>query len=295
METEELYPDPAVLKRIYSRIPEAEAKAKVDSKAGSKAETAPVRKPLEQLRVGVLGLTAGAGASLLTLCLAGHLAATTRHTITVAELYGNDLYDSLGLEKRFAGRTFTYLDDLIQEPARRRSALNVEDGINWMLQKPGPVTAASLSAEGHWNTRMEKLQYLIHSMRGEVVLFDLSGEGAGDLELLQQLDHTILVIDPMPSRMMQGMPLLQRVKQARIPLIPVVNRMNPGVMKKEMIDFLRINHPLYFPALEPDGLYQAQYHCKSPYRSPEVKKRWNEPLTQLTYRITGRSPDSVSR
>lgn len=277
METEELYPDPAVLKRTYSRLPDPEAK--------STPEPAPVLKPMEQIRVGILGLTAGAGASLLTLCLAGHLAGTTRQTITVAELVGNDLYDSLGLEKRFAGRTFTYLEELVQQPAMRRSSLNVEDGINWMLRTPGP----------HKSLQAEELHYLIHSMRGEVVLFDLSGDDPPDLEVLRKLDHCILVIDPLPSRMMQGMTLLQRIQQSRIPMIAVVNRMNPGVMKKEMIDFLRINHPIYFPALEPDGFYQAQYHCKSPYRAPEVKKRWKEPLTQLSYRITGFSPDSVSR
>jgi hypothetical protein len=67
-------------------------------------EASPVEQyaAMDKLKVGVTGISPGAGASFLAGCLARFLANTGKHSPAVVELGRGSLFDSYGMERRFA-------------------------------------------------------------------------------------------------------------------------------------------------------------------------------------------------
>lgn len=230
---------------------------------------------LDRLKVGVIGISAGAGVSFLTGCMARYLANTGRYSPAVIELGGSSLYDSFGMDKRFAGRSWFRFYQALAENKSIRGIRNMDEGINWILRSPEEIRI-SLGFE-------QKLRLISHA-RGDVILCDLSGETAPDHELLRSLDQLIAVIDPMPSKMLAGYQNLCDIKMLdteKEGMIFVINKMNRGVNRRQMLDFLKIGKPVFLPLVSPESVYTAEYNCKIPYTLGEVKNTLQGPLEEI--------------
>ncbi len=230
---------------------------------------------MDKLKIGITGISEGAGASFLTGCLARYLANTGKHSPAVVELGSGSLFDSCGMDKRFAGRTWFCFYRALGENKSIRNMRNMDEGINWVLKSP-EEDGIDLSFE-------QKLRLVSHA-RGDVILCDLSGAADRDDQLLKSMDQIIAVIDPMPSKMLKGYQSLSNLKMMEAgseAVIYVINKMNRGVNRRQMLDFIRIRKPLFLPLVNPESVYTAEYNCKIPYTVSEVKNALKDPLAEI--------------
>jgi hypothetical protein len=230
---------------------------------------------MDKLKVGIVGISAGAGVSFLAGCLARYLANTGIHSPAVIELGGGSLYDSFGMDKRFAGRTWFGFYKALAEGRSIRGVRNMDEGINWILKAP---------EEGKISLAFEQKLRLISHAKGDVILCDLSGEEKPDFELMRSLDQLIAVVDPMPSKMLEGHQNLCNIKMLdteKKGMIFVINKMNRGVNRRQMLDFLKIRKPVILPLVSPESVYTAEYNCKIPYTLAEVKNTLRGPMEEI--------------
>jgi MinD-like ATPase involved in chromosome partitioning or flagellar assembly len=169
------------------------------------------------------------------------------------------------MDKRFAGRSWFRFYEALAEGKSIRGVRNMDEGINWILRSP---------EEGRITLAFEQKLRLISHARSDVILCDLSGESAPDYELLHSMDQLIAVVDPMPSKMLEGYQTLCNIKMLETEkegMIFVINKMNRGVNRRQMLDFLKIRKPVFLPLVSPESVYTAEYNCKIPYTLGEVK------------------------
>ncbi len=230
---------------------------------------------MDKLKVGVIGISPGAGASFLVGCLARYLANTGKHSPAVVELGSGSLFDAYGMDRRFAGRTYVRFYQELAENRNIRGLRNMDEGINWILRSP-EERGVSLSFE-------QKLR-LVGYAAGDVTLCDLSGGADPDLQLVQNMDRVIAVIDPLPSGMLEGYQTLCGLKALETggsSMLYVITRMNRGVNRRQMMDFLKVKSPVLLPLVNPESIYTAEYNCKIPYTVREVKAVLQGPLGEI--------------
>ena len=230
---------------------------------------------LEKLKIGVVGISEHAGASFMTGCFARYLANTRKHSPAVIELGRGSLFDSYGMDKRFAGRQYFNFYKAVENNQSIRGMKNTDEGVNWILRSP-EEDKIKLTFE-------QKLRLESHA-KGDVILCDLSGDREQEFELLQSMDQIIAVIDPLPSKMFEGFWLLRNLKAMeadRGEIIYVINKYNRGVNRRQMLDFLKIRKPVFIPLVSTESIYTAEYNCKIPYAMSEVKNALRDPLTEI--------------
>ncbi|HML37040.1 MAG TPA: hypothetical protein PKA19_06440 [Bacillota bacterium] len=230
---------------------------------------------LDKLKVGIIGISPGSGASFLAGCLARYLANTKKHSPAVAELGKGALFDSFGMDKRFAGRSWFRFYLALADNRSIRGKQNMDEGINWILRSPWEEKV-SLSFE-------QKLRLTGHAA-GDVILCDFSGAEDSDFQLLRSMDQIIGVIDPMPSKMLAGYQTLCALKAMEAEgtdITYVISKMNKGVNRRQMLDFLRLRNPVFLPLVELQSIYTAEYNCKIPYTLGAVKNALRAPLEEI--------------
>jgi len=230
---------------------------------------------VDKLKIGIIGVSDHSGASFITGCLARYLANTRKHSPAVIELGSASLFDSYGMDKRFAGRQYFRFYHALEINKSIRGMRNLDEGVNWILRSPEEIKIKL--------TYEQKLRLTNHA-KGDVLLCDLSGEINPDLGLLQNMDQVLAVIDPLPSKMLKGHELLRTLKELysdRGDVIYVINRYNRGVNKRQMLGFLNVKKPVVVPLINPEIIYTAEYNCKIPYTLGEVKNILREPLTEI--------------
>jgi hypothetical protein len=262
------------------------------------------------LRYSFIGLSAGAGTTSLAFSFAEYLVQTTRvranikkagtakqNRITVLEIGDNDAerrgfdYDRIGCDRRFAGRDFASCYGLTAAGRSIRGVKNLDSGINWLLRVPDEAPAA-LDAQDYMR--------MIVGAPGDVILCDISGTfgdrlfGAGPLgsasrtEFLRRIlidsDKVFVVIDPLPSAMMadpSSLELFKELETSGTNVTYIINKMNPGVNKRELRAFLRLRNATYIPHLGPVPVYTAEYNCCTFFALPAATAHLKSPFEQM--------------
>ena len=85
---------------------EKESLMRVERNLSREAEKFVNLASVEKLKIGIVGIDEGVGVSFITLCLARFLANTRKLRPAVVELGKSSIYDSVGMDKHFAGRDF---------------------------------------------------------------------------------------------------------------------------------------------------------------------------------------------
>jgi len=235
---------------------------------------------IEKCRIGIIGLTEGAGASFVTLALAKAISGYGL-VPAVVELGKGGIYESLGMAERFAGREFFSFHQALHENRKIRNRSNFDEGINWALRGPG---------EDHIDLGATKMMRLMDNIQGEAVLCDFSGLDIDSVhstlmkELLTDMESLVLVIDPLPSKLMKGYSTLARLSRISDSLTVVVNKYNRGVNRAEMLKLLKVRKPLYLPYVAPEEIYEAEYRCRIVSGSGPAGKLLNGPVKDLLKR-----------
>ena len=226
---------------------------------------------IDRMRVGVLGLTPGAGAGFLCSCLARAAVLERKLRPAVLELGRGGLYDSLAMDKRLpAGRYFSFHHTVAVDRSIRGRA-NLVDGVNWML-----VDGREPELDLYRRLR------LVHNAEGELVFCRLSGVPEAELwKLLPEMDRILVVIDPLPSSMLAGYERLCQLRTEGSPITYIVNKYNDGVDRRELLQFLNINKPVSIPMVPPEAVYGAEYACRTVYDMPQARKLLQSPCGEI--------------
>lgn len=239
------------------------------------------KKPmLGRIKVGVAGLSPGAGVSFLTAVLAGFLADVFQANPAVLELGSPCLYEAMGLSRHFEeGKLRFYSQELTAGESPRRLR-NFYAGINWLVRSPG---------ETDWEEQFGREVHLLNNAEGDFLLCDLSGLKKEEQlwQTLSQMDFVILVVDPLPSRLLMGQAVLEQLRDRKVKPLLLVNKNNGGVRSRELKRFLMGEAFISIPFLPPEPIYRAEYGCKPPFRIPELQALLEGPISRLCRMLIG--------
>lgn len=231
----------------------------------------------DKIKVGVVGIGAGAGASFLSQCLA-KAAAESGILSCVIELGNGSIYDGIGMDKRFEGlKYFEFFKALANEESIRNKK-NISDGVNWITRSRG---------ERNIEINSNFVLKLVNNAVGELVICDFSGtdkncgRGLLEKELLQDMDKVIVVVDPLPSKLLNGQTQLLEIREAFKYAVYVINKNNTGVNRNEVLRFLKIHKPVFIPLIPLEWIYEAEYTCNIPYSMEKVKAEMRKQIKEI--------------
>jgi len=230
----------------------------------------------DTIRTAVIGAGSGSGVSLVSGLLAAWIRRTlSGETVALVELGTPYFYEAYGIEKRFLYRDFHPIHTYAAEKKSIRRLTNIEEGINWILHSPDDAQAQDVKMCADVALR------LVHNTAGSVCLFDCSGMGRHVWDIASEMDVTVCVLDPLPTKLL---PFAQEIECIRLNApnpVFVVNNMNRGVHRGELKRFLCGIDWIELPHLQAEDLYRAQYSCILPYSIPSVQIAANEALSKL--------------
>ena len=236
---------------------------------------------LSPLKIGFFGGFSGSGTSFLASVLANRVLSLNFNPC-VLEFGNSRLYDSLGMDKHFAEGDFFPFQKYILKGRSVQGLTNLYEGINWCLRTP----AERGLAPGF----REKLR-LLQSMQGDLMICDFSGVEMGTSEwednwrLLWEMDRIVVVLDPLPSRMLPSAELVARLRGGFLPVEYVINRWNRGVDSRTVLSFFQLADPVLFPFLDPSVIYSAEYGCRFVWDIPDVRCQLAGPSDLLCERL----------
>jgi hypothetical protein len=237
---------------------------------------------IDRMKIGIVGLAPNAGAGFIATSLARVLVEQRNCHPAVLELGHGGLYDCLGMDKRFSGRQYFSFHNAVLQDKSIRGRENELDGVNWMLLPP-EESASSIELA-------RKLR-LLHTAMGDVILCQLGGLSGEELwSLLWEMDKVLVIIDPLPSRMLAGYKLLCSLRISELPIIYIINKYNAGVNRRELLDFLKLKKLTFLPLVEQEAVYAAEYTCRVVYDMANARKQLEKPLKELLMDIFAVNP-----
>jgi hypothetical protein len=237
----------------------------------------------EKTRVGVVGLSSGAGVSLLAFSLARYIANMKKRTPALLELSDGDEgvfgwnYDAVGIDRRFANREYVSIYRRVAEGRGAADIVNMDEGINLALRLP---------SEPDITLDPQQMTSLIGNAAGDAVICDFSARLGSRLscenerlsclkKLLLDMNLIMFVVDPAPSKLLGGHKRLSMIKElesASHNVLYVINKFGRGVNKRELYTYIKPRRKAVIGLIDPNELCEAEYGCKNPYQMPAVKQ-----------------------
>ncbi len=244
----------------------------------------------DRIKIGVIGMAHGAGASMVATALAKELTKAKGKRVAFVEgmkvVKGEiQLYDSLGMDKRFLGKTYINFFDEIMRGVSINGKVNLDERINWALWVPKGMMR---NVEAACAVSSFKFVSLINNIVADVVVCDLN-DYAEDEDVLSEMDMVVFVIDPLPSRLIAGYEKLCTIKKIRMfdkKIIFVLNKENEGINKSELFECLRLKPDFSLPLLPSEAIYEAEYNCRIPYSGKLVNSLISESIGNLAKALT---------
>ena len=219
-------------------------------------------------RIGIVPVSKGAGAGFITAMLATELAAITGaggEEITVVELGRGNLFDQLCADRWFRVRQMVSYWNCLHGEGYVERIMNPRCGVNWLLRTPDDRSKAEADgAEQHWPEfvlERGRAVKLLYSLPGDVAFVDFSSVNEGDLlYLLEDMDQIVAVVDPMPSKLLEGYEMIHRLKLWKKPVVWTVNRWTEEISGKDLRKILGPDRNAVMLSEVPRGiLYQGEY------------------------------------
>ena len=224
-------------------------------------------------RIGIVPVGRSAGAGLVSVLLASAAAggeglSQNSSRITMVELGRGNLYDQLCADRWFQLRPMISYWNCLHGEGRVERIANPHQGVNWLLRTPedrdfsyGGSGDGGLGNSGLGEIQRERAVKLIYSLPGDVAFLDFSSVSAETLfYLLRDVDQVVAVIDPLPSKLIEGYERLCRLKLWQGSVCWVVNRFGEGIDGKELKRMLGLNRSwITLPEIPRRLLYQVEY------------------------------------
>ena len=214
--------------------------------------------------VSVCSASSHSGVTLTAAALA--CAYAERSSVTFAEAGKPYVFDAFGLAKKFLLSGFTDFFRDYRDGKPFCGAENFWHGVHWAVH-PGSAGHVNLLEDG------DEIVRFAQRLPGEYSVLDCSGLSGVLLEdVLSGSDRIVLVVDPLPGKLLPDSAKLQRLRYAFPRAVLAVNRVNRGVHRKELDRFLGTTEYLCLPNLDAETIYKAQYACVLPWDLAEGKK-----------------------
>ena len=222
-------------------------------------------------KIVVAAATEGAGVSLVSELIASNLSELS--SVSVTELGKPHFYDALNFEKRFLFTGFVDFFEKIRNSEHiRPGQANKYENINWIVRKTGDNKALQ-------NQELFRAMYF---PKEEYCIFDCSGlDNESSINLLAEADIPVLVIDPLPSRLVESRAFLEKVRVNMPEAVLIVNKMNNGVHKAELNRYLGTNEYFSIDSALLEYIYKAEYNSVLITSFSETKKMLAETQDML--------------
>lgn len=244
-------------------------------------------KDKNNIKIGVVGIAPGVGTSVIATSLAKELSRNKKKRVAYAEISNDEnktfLYDSLGMDKRFAGRKFFDFHRAVTDGVHINDQINLDEKINWALRLP------SMAKNVEQSLGLNSMQTcrLINHLCGDIIVCDISWDEMID-DVLLEMDYLVAVVDPMPSKLIFGydhLCVLKRSESLGRKTIWVVNKYNEGVNKREFLEFTKLKKEIYIPYVQQEYFYNAEYNCKLAYTSMKIYDGFRQPIQDVVSKL----------
>lgn len=235
----------------------------------------------KQYRIGVTGLGQGVGTTFVASALAFYFRDLGRQ-VSYAECLNPAtchtlLYDQVAMDKRFGHRSFEDVYRKLTEDMPLPGGQNKEDGVIWRLPTPENCND-KLTLNERQKARFMALP------REEVCIFDLETDYSWD-DYLMDMDVVFVVIDPQPAKLIRSREryrVLKKMELAGCKVIWIVNKMNFGVEKKQVKNYLKVENVLWLDIFEAGMIYENEYLCRFPWQNETVWTKMLEIFTKVS-------------
>ena len=151
---------------------------------------------------------------------------------------------------------------------------NLNEGISWLVSSPKTCYPKISERERMRILSRISSRYLLWDMGHRAVELDFE-------ENEKDVDMIIYVIDPRPSVMLSMYDSFVRVRDCSIPVVYVINRMNSGVDKKDLMSFLKVKKPVILPWADPALIYRSEYKCELFYKNDAIRQIMQPSIKKL--------------
>lgn len=289
----------------------------------------------ERIKVGVVGCGSCAGATFVATALALLAARTSDRRTAFVQADGSpqglssyrnenvfsalpqrisvrpyvqktNIYDALGMDRRFAGREFTDFFDLLARGENIKGVLNMDENINWALRIPQnsqrygaavtayekhSVCAERSLAEAHTEAESRHLlqSRLVNNIAGDFVICDFGSGSCAYCKnpLYYDTDMLVCVLDPLPSKLLASSALIEEIKLTEAKGYRVqwiLNKDNSGINRRELRDFLGsgiLARAKSIPLLAEKLFYCAEYNCEIPFARKEIREKTEDVFKEV--------------
>lgn len=227
----------------------------------------------DRKNIAVTGIGRGCGTTLAAVSLALHMAeqggrVSYTECGVPAEKDGL-LYVAAGMDQRFGGRRFHDFYRLIADGQPVRDLENREMDVSWVLITPEDAKADVRLSE-------RDMGRLLLNAREEWNIFDLDISTEEGRSLMNDMDACLVLADPLPSKLARETGALRFLKKlevsGQIPFRWAVNRMNPGVTKRQIRSFLKSGSLSWIPDIPARNFYEDEFRCLFHWENPDIKE-----------------------
>ena len=205
-------------------------------------------------RIGIVPVSGGAGAGFVMAMLATELAAVKSAgsvnvhdgvagmgpgEITAVELGRGNLFDQLCADRWFRVRQMVSYWNCVHSGGQVERIINPRCGVNWFLRTPedrvGLEDVDEEDGPAGGNLERGRAVKLLYSLPGDVAFVDFSSVNEAELfYLLEDMDQIVVVVDPLPSKLLGGYERICRMKLWKKPVIWTMNRWTGQIDVKEL-------------------------------------------------------------
>lgn len=238
-------------------------------------------------RIGIVPVSEGAGAGFVTAMAATELAALRGYGgvngeiggITVVELGQGNLFDQLCADRWFCVRQMVSYWNCVHGEGQVERILNPRCGVNWFLRTP----------EDHAEGDLERGRAvkLLYSLPGDVAFVDFSSVDEADMfYLMEDMEQIVAVVDPMPSKLLEGFERLYRLKLWKKPVTWLINRWDDRVDGKELKKIIGGDRSwVSLPEIPRGFLYQEEYGNVGLIEHQQIRRMTAPGLEELLRRL----------
>lgn len=246
-------------------------------------------------KIGVLGISKGSGSSFVALSLAKELSKNTAKRVAYVEMPAGEhrgegcIYDSLGMDKRFAAREFNDFYLLVSAGIPISQKLNLDENINWALEIPKIYRDEKDEKDGKDGLRNRRAEFctILNNIAGDVIIADLGGNR--DIKLMSEFDAALCVIDPLPSRLLAGYEMLCQMKKwqkAGGRVLFVLNKFNGGINRKDLRGCLNFSPDVVLGNVDTEEIYLSEYNCQIPYSRKRIAEQIGTEIKEISEFVT---------
>jgi len=206
------------------------------------------------------------------------------------------IFDTIGLEQRLNKTSneesllfYSYPHEIYENNQIKKDRETIEDDIVWIV----PDARKPIIDSNKWDYYM-MMKLIYCSKKASITIVDIGSfiNHESVKSILDYADMILVVIDPLPTEIMQNNSTLQMLLDLKykggLPIEFVINKWSNGIDKPELFDYLKLDPLTIIPAVDLSYIHKAIYSCLIPYSLEQVEKMLEKPIYKIIKRVIPR-------